>query len=87
MSWRGYNFEDAIIISDRLVKDDTFTSVHIEKHEVEARDTKLGPEEITRDIPNVGEESLRELDENGHHPRRRRGRPGRHPGGQDHAQG
>jgi len=65
MSWRGYNFEDAIIVSDRLVKDDTFTSVHIEKHEVEARDTKLGPEEITRDIPNVGEESLRELDENG----------------------
>ncbi len=65
MSWRGYNFEDAIILSDRLVKDDTFTSVHIEKHEVEARDTKLGPEEITRDIPNVGEESLRELDENG----------------------
>jgi DNA-directed RNA polymerase subunit beta len=65
MSWRGYNFEDAIILSDRLVKDDTFTSVHIEKHEVEARDTKLGPEEITRDIPNVGEESLRELDEHG----------------------
>jgi DNA-directed RNA polymerase subunit beta len=65
MSWRGCNFEDAIILSDRLVKDDTFTSVHIEKHEVEARDTKLGPEEITRDIPNVGEESLRELDENG----------------------
>ncbi len=65
MSWRGYNFEDAIIVSDRLVKDDTFTSVHIEKHEVEARDTKLGPEEITRDIPNVGEESLRELDETG----------------------
>ena len=65
MSWRGYNFEDAIIVSDRLVKDDTFTSVHIEKHEVEARDTKLGPEEITRDIPNVGEESLRELDESG----------------------
>jgi DNA-directed RNA polymerase subunit beta len=65
MSWRGYNFEDAIIISDRLVKEDIFTSIHIEKHEVEARDTKLGPEEITRDIPNVGEESLRELDEDG----------------------
>jgi DNA-directed RNA polymerase subunit beta len=65
MSWRGYNFEDAIIISDRLMKEDVFTSVHIEKHEVESRDTKLGPEEITRDIPNVGEESLRELDENG----------------------
>ncbi|MFC2073199.1 hypothetical protein ACFLUU_11015, partial [Chloroflexota bacterium] len=65
MSWEGYNFEDAIIISSRLVETDTFTSIHIEKHEVEARDTKLGPEEITRDIPNVGEESLRELDENG----------------------
>ena len=65
MSWGGYNFEDAIIISDRLVKEDKFTSVHISKHQVEARDTKLGSEEITRDIPNVGEESLRELDENG----------------------
>jgi DNA-directed RNA polymerase subunit beta len=65
MSWRGYNFEDAIVISDRLVWDDVLTSIHIEKHEVEARDTKLGPEEITRDIPNVGEESLRELDEDG----------------------
>jgi DNA-directed RNA polymerase subunit beta len=65
MSWGGYNFEDAIIISDRLVERDKFTSIHISKHEVEARDTKLGPEEITRDIPNVGEESLRELDENG----------------------
>ena len=65
MSWGGYNFEDAIILSSRLVEDDTFTSIHIEKHEVEARDTKLGPEEITRDIPNVGEESLRELDEDG----------------------
>jgi DNA-directed RNA polymerase subunit beta len=65
MSWEGYNFEDAIIISNRLVEQDKFTSIHIEKHEIEARDTKLGPEEITRDIPNVGEESLRELDENG----------------------
>ena len=65
MSWSGYDFEDAIIISKRLVEDDAFSSVHIEKHEIEARDTKLGPEEITRDIPNVGEESLRELDENG----------------------
>ena len=58
MSWEGYNFEDAIIISESIVRDDKFTSIHIEKHEVEARDTKLGPEEITRDIPNVGEESL-----------------------------
>jgi len=65
MSWEGYNFEDAIIIGNRLVEQDKFTSIHIEKHEVEARDTKLGPEEITRDIPNVGEESLRELDETG----------------------
>ena len=65
MSWEGYNFEDAIIISEKLVKQDKFTSVHIEKHEVEARDTKLGPEEITRDIPNVGEDSLRDLDEEG----------------------
>lgn len=65
MSWGGYNFEDAVIISNRLVEKDKFTSIHIEKHEVEARDTKLGPEEITRDIPNVGEESLRELDETG----------------------
>ena len=65
MSWEGYNFEDAIVISERLVKDDRFTSIHIEKHEVEARDTKLGPEEVTRDIPNVGEESLLNLDEEG----------------------
>jgi len=65
MSWEGYNYEDAIIISNRLVEQDKFTSIHIEKHEVEARNTKLGPEEITRDIPNVGEESLRELDESG----------------------
>ncbi|MDP6514119.1 MAG: DNA-directed RNA polymerase subunit beta [SAR202 cluster bacterium] len=65
MSWEGYNFEDAIIISNRMVKEDKFTSIHIEKHEVEARDTKLGAEEITRDIPNVGEDSLRNLDEEG----------------------
>jgi len=65
MSWEGYNFEDAVIISSRLVEDDKFSSIHIARHETEARDTKLGPEEITRDIPNVGEESLRELDENG----------------------
>ncbi len=65
LSWEGGNFEDAILLSEKLVRDDTFTSIHIEKHEVEARDTKLGPEEITRDIPNVGEDSLRDLDENG----------------------
>ena len=63
MAWEGYNFEDAIIISEAVVRDDRYTSIHIEKYEVEARDTKLGPEEITRDIPNVGEESLRDLDE------------------------
>ena len=65
MSWEGGNFEDAIVLSDRLVRDDMFTSIHIEKHEVESRDTKLGPEEITRDIPNVGEESLKDLDDDG----------------------
>jgi len=65
MSWEGGNFEDAILLCEKLVRDDTFTSIHIEKHEVEARDTKLGPEEITRDIPNVGEDSLRDLDESG----------------------
>jgi len=65
MSWRGHNFEDAIIISQRLVQDDTLTSIHIEEHEVDARDTKLGPEEITRDIPNVSEEVLADLDDRG----------------------
>ena len=65
VSWEGGNFEDAILISERLVQDDKFTSVHIEKHEVEARDTKLGPEEITRDIPNVGEDAIKDLDEDG----------------------
>ncbi len=65
VSWEGGNFEDAILISERLVREDKFTSVHIEKHEVEARDTKLGPEEITRDIPNVGEDAIKDLDENG----------------------
>jgi DNA-directed RNA polymerase subunit beta len=65
MTWEGYNFEDAIILSERLVKDDVYTSIHIEEYESEARDTKLGPEEITRDIPNVGEEALKNLDERG----------------------
>jgi len=65
MSWEGGNYEDAIVISERLVQEDKFTSIHIEKHETEARDTKLGVEEITRDIPNVGEEALRNLDEEG----------------------
>ena len=65
MSWEGYNYEDAIILSEELVKNDYFTSIHIEKYETEARETKLGPEEMTRDITNVGEESLRDLDERG----------------------
>ena len=65
LSWEGGNFEDAILISERLIQEDRFTSVHIEKHEIEARDTKLGPEEITYDIPNVGEDALRDLNEDG----------------------
>ncbi len=65
MPWEGYNYEDAILISERLVSDDIYTSIHIEKYEIEARQTKLGPEEITREIPNVGEDSLRQLDETG----------------------
>ncbi|SER83833.1 DNA-directed RNA polymerase subunit beta [Isobaculum melis] len=65
MTWEGYNYEDAIIMSERLVKDDVYTSIHIEEYESEARDTKLGPEEITREIPNVGEEALKDLDEFG----------------------
>ena len=65
MPWEGYNYEDAILISERLVYDDVYTSIHIEKYEIEARQTKLGPEEITREIPNVGEDSLRQLDETG----------------------
>ena len=65
MSWEGLNFEDAIVLSESVIRDDKFTSIHIEKYEVEARDTKLGPEEITRDIPNVGDESLRDLDDRG----------------------
>ncbi|MHB1610117.1 MAG: DNA-directed RNA polymerase subunit beta, partial [Sulfobacillus sp.] len=65
MPWEGYNYEDAILLSEKLVKDDVFTSIHIEEYECDARDTKLGPEEITRDIPNVGEEVLRDLDDRG----------------------
>ena len=65
MTWEGYNYEDAILISEKLVKEDVYTSIHIEEYESEARDTKLGPEEITRDIPNVGDDALRDLDESG----------------------
>ena len=65
MPWEGYNFEDAILLSERVVKDDMYTSIHIEEYESEARETKLGPEEITRDIPNVGEDALKNLDTSG----------------------
>ena len=65
MTWEGYNYEDAVLLNERLVKEDVYTSVHIEEYEIEARDTKLGPEEITRDIPNVGEDALKDLDERG----------------------
>lgn len=65
MTWEGYNYEDAVLINEKIVRDDVYTSIHIEEYEVEARDTKLGPEEITRDIPNVGEDALKDLDENG----------------------
>ena len=65
MSWEGYNYEDAILLNERLVREDVCTSIHIEEHETESRDTKLGPEEITRDIPNVGDDTLKDLDENG----------------------
>jgi len=65
MPWRGYNFEDAILVSEKLVKEDYYTSIHIEEYEIESRDTKLGPEEITRDIPNISETFLKDLDESG----------------------
>ena len=65
MSWEGYNYEDAILLSEKLVREDVFTTIHIEEHEIEARDTRLGEEEITRDIPNVGEDALKDLDEDG----------------------
>ena len=65
MTWEGYNYEDAVLLSEKLVKEDYFTSVHIEEYECDARDTKLGPEEITRDIPNVGEDILKDLDDDG----------------------
>ena len=65
MTWEGYNYEDAVLLNEKLVREDVFTSIHIEEYEIEARDTKLGPEEITRDIPNVGDDALKDLDENG----------------------
>src|SRR4249919_236022 len=63
MPWRGYNFEDAILVSEKMVREDYYTSIHIEEFEIESRDTKLGPEEVTRDIPNVSETYLRDLDD------------------------
>ena len=65
MTWEGYNYEDAVLLSERLVRDDVYTSVHIEEYLIEARDTKLGPEEITRDIPTVGRDVLKDLDKDG----------------------
>ena len=65
MTWEGYNYEDAVLLNERMVREDVYTSIHIEEYEIDARDTKLGPEEITRDIPNVGEDALKDLDERG----------------------
>ena len=65
MTWEGYNYEDAVLINEKIVRDDVYTSIHIEEYETEARDTKLGPEEITREIPNVGDDMLKNLDEDG----------------------
>ncbi len=84
--WRGYNFEDAILVSEKLVKEDYYTSVHIEEYEIEARDTKLGPEEVTRDIPNVSESMLRNLDEAGVIRIGASDQAGRHSGGQGNAE-
>ena len=87
MPWRGYNFEDAILVSEKMVKDDYYTSVHIEEFEIESRDTKLGPEEVTRDIPNVSESMLRNLDEAGVIRIGATHQAGRHSGGQGDAEG
>ena len=86
MAWDGFNFEDAIIISEELVKNDVYTSIHIEEFDIEIRETKLGREEFTRDIPNVSEKVLRNLDETRHRPRRHLRPAGRHPGRQGLAQ-
>ncbi len=87
MAWRGYNFEDAILVSEKMVKEDYYTSVHIEEFEIESRDTKLGPEEVTRDIPNVSESALARSRRERHHPHRRDREGGRHHCGQGHAEG
>ncbi len=65
MTWEGYNYEDAVLLNEKIVREDVYTSIHIEEYETESRDTKLGPEEITRDIPNVSEDALKDLDERG----------------------
>jgi DNA-directed RNA polymerase subunit beta len=87
MPWNGYNYEDSILLSERIVSDDVFTSIHIDEFEVMARDTKLGPEEITRDIPNVSEEALKNLDEAGIVYIGAEVAAGRHSRRQDHAEG
>ena len=86
MAWDGYNFEDAIILSERIVKEDVYTSIHIEEFEIEIRETKLGREEFTRDIPNVSEKALRNLDENGIIRIGTYVQAGRHPGRQGGAE-
>ena len=80
MTWEGYNYEDAVLLSERLVQEDVYTSIHIEEYEAEARDTKLGPEEITKDVPGVGDDALKDLDERGINPDRRGGSRRRYPG-------
>ena len=87
MAWDGFNFEDAIIISEELVQADTYTSIHIEEFDIEIRETKLGREEFTRDIPNVSEKQLRNLDESGHRSGRHLRPSGRRVGGQGFAEG
>ena len=87
MTWEGYNYEDAVLINEKIVREDVYTSIHIEEYEIESRETKLGPEEITRDIPNVGEDALKDLDERGIIRIGAEVTRGRHPGGQGHAQG
>ena len=87
MTWEGYNYEDAVLINEKIVREDVYTSIHIEEYEIESRETKLGPEEITRDIPNVGEDALKDLDERGIIRIGAEVARGRYPGRQGHAQG
>ena len=87
MTWEGYNYEDAVLLSERLVQEDVYTSVHIEEYEAEARDTKLGPEEITRDVPGVGEDALKDLDRERYHPNRCGGPCRRYPGRKGNSEG